>query len=63
MEKEPAHGASKTEVAAYVADLTGDLARIARQHRLDLLGYLLEVARLEAKNIADPEERRDPAIN
>jgi hypothetical protein len=39
------------EAAAYVAELTGDLARIARQHRLDALGYLLDMARLEAQHV------------
>ena len=37
--------------AAYVAALSSDLALIARRHGLDTLGYLLELARLEAENI------------
>ncbi len=36
--------------AAYVAELSRDLAFIARDHGLDALGYLLEMARLEAEN-------------
>jgi hypothetical protein len=36
--------------AAYVAKLTADLASIARRHGLDALGYILEMARLEAEN-------------
>jgi hypothetical protein len=44
--------AGPREAAAYVAELTGDLARIARQHRLDALGYLLDMARLEAQQVA-----------
>jgi hypothetical protein len=36
--------------AAYVAELTGDLAAIARRHGLDTLGYILEMAKLEAEN-------------
>ena len=36
--------------AAYVAELSRDLALIARRHGLDALGYILEMARLEAEN-------------
>jgi hypothetical protein len=36
--------------AAYVADLAGSLAKLARRHGLDTLGYLLDMARLEAEN-------------
>ena len=43
-------GAGK--VAAYVAELTQELAGMARRHGLDTLGYLLDMARLEAENIA-----------
>lgn len=38
--------------AAYAADLTGALARLARQNELGTLGYLLEMARLEALSAA-----------
>jgi hypothetical protein len=40
---------NKAEAAAYVAELTADLARIARRHGLDTLGYILDMARLEAQ--------------
>ena len=41
----------RTAAAAnYVAALSGDLASIARSHGLDTLGYLLDMARLEAEN-------------
>jgi hypothetical protein len=36
--------------AAYVAELSRDLAAIARTHGLDTLSYILEMARLEAEN-------------
>jgi len=49
----PVKGAPAQEAAAYVAELAADLARIARDHRLDTLCYLLEMARLEARNVAD----------
>ncbi|MDC7785273.1 hypothetical protein PQJ75_13055 [Rhodoplanes sp. TEM] len=35
--------------AAYIADLTGDLARMARRHGLPTLGYILDMARVEAE--------------
>ena len=41
-------------VASYVATLTTDLALMARKSGLDTLGYLLEMVRLEAENLARP---------
>jgi len=35
--------------ADYIATLTGDLERIARNHGLTTLGYLLSIAHLEAE--------------
>jgi hypothetical protein len=40
----------RTAVANYVATLSGDLATMARRTGLETLGYLLEMARLEAEN-------------
>jgi len=40
----------RAEVAAYIAELTTDLALKARKHGLDSLGYILEMAKLEAEN-------------
>ena len=37
--------------ADYVAALAMELALIARGHRLDTLGYILDVARLEAESV------------
>jgi hypothetical protein len=51
-------GRPAREAAAYVAELTADLARIARQHRLDALCYLLEMARMEAQSVAGARARR-----
>lgn len=36
------------EVAAYIAVLTADMVRLARNHNLTELAYLLDLARLEA---------------
>lgn len=40
----------RTEAAAYIASLSGDLALMARRYGLNTLGYLLEMAKLEAEN-------------
>ena len=41
---------NREAVIAYLAALSGDLAALAREHGLDTLGYILEMARLEAEN-------------
>jgi hypothetical protein len=41
----------RAKAAAYVAELSANLATIARQHGFDALGYILDMARLEAENI------------
>jgi hypothetical protein len=46
----PANSGARTEAANYVAELTGDLAALARRHGLTTLGYILDMARLEAEN-------------
>ena len=40
----------RIEAAAYVAEMAADLARMARKHGLDALGFILEMAQLEAEN-------------
>lgn len=42
----------RSAVASYVAALSADLAALARRSGLDTLGYLLEMARLEAESSA-----------
>ena len=37
-------------VAEYIADLAAELARLARSRDLELIAYLLEMARMEAAN-------------
>ena len=39
---------SPVETARYVAEFSAELAFLARQAKLDLLAYLLDMARLEA---------------
>ena len=51
----------RTQVANYVATMSADLAAMARRHGLDTLGYLLEMARLEAENEARHTRRNGAA--
>jgi hypothetical protein len=51
----PGENGDQTAVATYVATLSADLASIARQHGLQTLGYLLEMARLEAETVSRHE--------
>jgi hypothetical protein len=41
------------EAAVYIAAMTEDLAALARRHGLGPLGYLLDMARLEAEGAAN----------
>lgn len=45
-------GDQKTQTAAYIASLTGELASMARRSGLSTLGYLLDMAKLEAEQLA-----------
>ena len=50
-EKEPdQEGQTPAQAAAYIADLCEHLSSIARRQQLDVLGYILDMARLEAQN-------------
>lgn len=44
--------------AAYIADIVTSLAAMARHQKFDALGYLLEMARLEAEALSNTEQRR-----
>ncbi len=52
----PAAGAPQDggslEAATFVFGAAGELAQLARQHRLDVLAYLLDMAQLEAQEAA-----------
>ena len=41
--------ADRAAAASYVAELSAELAALARQHGLEALGYILDMARLEAE--------------
>ena len=40
----------------YTATMCADLAQMARERGLDTLGYLLDMARLEAENLSRPSD-------
>lgn len=44
------------EAAQYVGALTAELSVLVRRHQLHTLGYLLDMARLEAETIAQQEQ-------
>lgn len=49
---EPGHDTpNPAQAAAYIAELSADLSKMARNHGHDALGYILDMARLEAQNI------------
>lgn len=41
-------GMSTTETAQYISEFSAELSYLAREAKLDLLAYLLDMARLEA---------------
>jgi hypothetical protein len=43
---------SPSAAAHYIATLAGELAQIARGHRLDGLAHILDMARMEADQLA-----------
>ena len=59
-DSEPAGDGGPEEAAAYLATATSDLGRIARRHGLDTLGFLLDMAQMEAEDIARQSGRRNP---
>jgi hypothetical protein len=50
-------GASPLETAKYIAEFTAELSFLARQAKLDLLAYLLDMARLEAIRAVQADQR------
>jgi hypothetical protein len=59
----PSEEPDGTKAAEYVAELTGDLARIARDNRMHTLGYLLEMAQLEAQSLARQPRAQNARIS
>jgi hypothetical protein len=48
---EPAGDGGPNEAARYVAAAVADLGLVARRHKLDTLGFLLDMAQMEAEDI------------
>jgi hypothetical protein len=42
----------RADAASYIAELSKSLAAMARNHRLDTLAFILEMAQLEAEDAA-----------
>ena len=49
------------EAASFIAEQLADLARVARRHKLNMLGFLLDMSLLEAKEIAGRGKRSPKA--
>ncbi len=43
---------AEAEIAGYIAQMTGEMMAMAAKARLDLLAYLLSIARTEAEVVA-----------
>jgi hypothetical protein len=56
---EPAGDGGPDEAARYLATAVADLGLIARRHGLETLGYLLDMAQLEAEEIVRLRAARD----
>jgi hypothetical protein len=46
-------GETPDSAAHYIASMTAELAKMARRNGLDTLSYILEMARIEADQIAE----------
>jgi hypothetical protein len=46
---EPPGDGGPEEAAAFIAETVADLVRLARRHKLDLLGRLLKMVQMEAE--------------
>jgi hypothetical protein len=46
------------EAASFIAEQAADLARLARRHQLNMLGFLLDMSLLEAQDIARGKRTR-----
>jgi hypothetical protein len=49
-----------SEAADFIAEQLADLAGLARRHKLNMLGFLLDMGLMEAKEIARPRRKRTP---
>ena len=47
------------EAAAYLAEMTSDLAQLARRHGFNALAFILDMARLEADTLSERDISRE----
>jgi hypothetical protein len=52
----PGGTASPADVARYIAEFSAELSCLAREAKLDLLAYLLDMARHEAVELSRPQQ-------
>ncbi len=48
------------EAAGFIAEQVVVLAELARAHKLDMLGFLLDMSLMEARELARPRGKRTP---
>ena len=56
----PRRGSDQREATAYIAELAANLAGLAHKHSLGTLGYLLDMARMEAEKVVEIDEGDSP---
>jgi hypothetical protein len=56
----PVRDGGPTEAASFIAEQLADLAPLARRHQLNVLGFLLDMSLMEAKDIVDRHGKRSP---
>ena len=56
------HAEAEAEIAGYIAQMTGEMMLMASKARLDLLCYLLSIARTEAEVVARQGFSDPPSI-
>lgn len=50
-------GGDRDEAAAFIAETTGELSKIAQRHGLEMLKYLLDMTQLEASDMIRNKRR------
>jgi hypothetical protein len=56
--EDPPQDGGPDDAAAFIAEGVADLSGLARRHRLDMLGFLLSMAQLEAEEHLRLRSRR-----
>ncbi|WP_127089698.1 hypothetical protein [Aquabacter cavernae] len=56
-------GPGAADFASYVAALAAELSRMAREHRLGTLAYLLDVTRMEARSLSETTGEPDTPLS